>query len=210
MSNPTPKSFRCIYPADSPDPSSHARSSQFGESSADTPGSTSIRSQGTPHRHRASRKSSNGKPPTSDRNFRPSSDALPVIRPPDPYGSSRGSHGGSNAGAEDSRHIHFHHYYAYYMPHAPQPPQPQARFSESLHHAIDDRTTRHGCTPTCLIVCALLLGGAIAVLVATIGLALVGQLLTLPAAVPPTPPIATPPSAGSLAPTFQQILHILR
>ncbi|HEU5349915.1 MAG TPA: hypothetical protein VFU63_15005 [Ktedonobacterales bacterium] len=127
---------------------------------------------------------------SEDSNHRQSTRALPAIRPPNPYKSSRES----GAGA-DSRHIHYHHHHnhAYFLPPAPVPHQPPV--AAGVVRAFDERRTRYGCAPTCLVVSALLTGGVIALLVVAMGLALVGQILALPSSAPtasPTPAYVTP------------------
>lgn len=117
--------------------------------------------------------------------------ALPAIRPPNPYESSRESGAG-----DDARHIHYHHYHhyhAYFLPAAPVPHQRPV--AAGVMRAFDERRTRYGCAPTCLVVSALLTGGVIALLVVAMGLALVGQILALPSSAPtasPTPAYVTP------------------
>lgn len=117
--------------------------------------------------------------------------ALPAIRPPNPYESSWESGAG-----DDSRHIHYHHhhhYHAYFLPPASVPNQPPV--AAGVMRAFDERRTRYGCAPTCLVVSALLTGSVIALLVVAMGLALVGQMLTHPPSAPtasPTPAHVTP------------------
>jgi hypothetical protein len=71
----------------------------------------------------------------------------------------------------------------------------------AVGRAFDERR-RSGCAPTCLVLAALALGAVVALLVMAMGLALVGQMLTLPSSVPPalpTPPHLTPNSSGDIA-----------
>lgn len=121
-------------------------------------------------------------------NTRQSAGSLPIIRPANPYESS------SESGkADDSPHIHVHHYHAYFLPPSPPPHQPQV--ATTVGRTYDEDGTRYGCTPTCLVVLALLTGGVIALLIVAMGLTLVGQMLTVPPATPtasPTPAHITP------------------
>lgn len=145
----------------------------------DTPGSRD-RQRDASHTHARNSDSSNHQ----------STGTLPAIRPTNPYESSRESDAG-----DDARHIHYHHhhYHAYFLPPAPVPHQPPV--AAGVVRAFDERRTRYGCAPTCLVVSALLTGGVIALLVVAMGLALVGQMLTLPPSAPtasPTPAHVTP------------------
>ena len=125
--------------------------------------------------------------------------SLPATGPTNPHGWSRDSGSAEFPSGCDSRHIHFHHYYAYFLPPSPMRPQPQV--TSNIGRAFDERR-RNGCAPTCLVLAALALGAVIALLVMAMGLALVGQMLALPSAVPPavpTPLHLTPTSSGDIA-----------
>lgn len=157
MTTPPTHGYRRIYPDD-------------------TPGSLDQQRDAS-HPHTGRDDSSNHQP----------TGALPAIRPPNLYESSRESGAG-----DDSRHIHYHHYHhyhAYFPPPASVSNQPPV--AAGVVRTFDERRTRYGCAPTCLVVSALLTGGVIALLVVAMGLALVGQMLTLP----PSAPTASPTSA---------------
>ena len=190
-----PNGFRRIYPSD---PSHRTTHSQPSAESANTARSSHPHGQDN-HQRRTGRHAFREQNTASLQNSSQSGGSLPTIRPKNPHDWSRDSGGGEYSSSGDSRHIHFHHYYAYFLP--PSPARPQSQTAASIGRAFDERR-RNGCAPTCLVLAALALGAVIALLVMAMGLALVGQMLALPSAVPPalpTPLHLTPTSSGDIA-----------
>lgn len=189
MNTVPPNGFRRIYPSD---PSPRTSHSQPSNESAHPHGRNH-------HQHQAGRHAFRDQEDAPRQNPSQPAGAHPAIRRTNPRDWSRDSGGGENSSSGDSRHVHFHHYYAYFLP--PSPTRPQSHTAASIGRAFDERR-RNGCAPTCLVLAALALGVVIALLVMTMGLALVGQMLALPSAVPPalpTPLHLTPTSSGDIA-----------
>ena len=195
MNTVPPNGFRRIYPSD---PSHRTTHSQSPNESVNT--AQSSHPHGRNHQqHQTGRHEFREQEYASRQNSSQPSEARPAIRSTNQHDWSRDSGGGEYFSSGDSRHIHFHHYYAYFLP--PSPARPQSQTAASIGRAFDERR-RNGCAPTCLVLAALALGAVIALLVMAMGLALVGQMLALPSAVPPalpTPLHLTPTSSGDIA-----------
>ncbi|HEY7341316.1 MAG TPA: hypothetical protein VH591_10575 [Ktedonobacterales bacterium] len=195
MNTVPPNGYRRIYPSD---PSHRITHSQPSNETAHT--AQSSHPHGRNHQqHQTGRHAFREQEDAFRQNSSQPAGARPAIRSTNPHDWSRDSGGSEHSSGGDSRHIHFHHYYAYFLPPSPTRPQPQV--PTTIGRAFDERR-KNGCAPTCLVLAALALGIVIALLVMAMGLALVGQMLSLPSAVPPalpTPPHFTPTSSGEIA-----------
>lgn len=196
MNTRPPNGYRRIYPNAPSDSNTHSQPPNVSEHAHQS----SRMQDHDDQRHSAGGDASRKRQFATGQNSAQSTESLPALRLTNPYDSSSGSGAGGYSSGGDSRHVHFHYYHAYFLP--PSPTQPQPQIPASIRRTFDERRTRYGCTPTCLVVSALVIGGVIALLVVAMGLALVGQMLTLPSSVPsipPTPPLSTPTTASDVA-----------